>query len=368
MGAGDEGERRSMNGFWGADTEALRSVGSVYVRRAELLSDLETSLGSLIDAVEWTGEDAEAFRADWTGRVRPGMQDHYVELRHEARRLLQHADEQDAASAPDGPGGMSGPDGFLPIIADNLMKWLDLAADGPGGTTDEGLLDGLDGEFAELLRQVLSTSEGRAAFLGSLLGSLFGGLLAELIGRALELGMALQNLLTGLSAAAGLGALIGQAPLEGAAPEVADTQPASGAAGANSGEAASGEPGGGSGSGESAGPGGGGESSGGSGSGSGSGSGGGGEGSDSAGADAGAEPAADGSPKGTQGQVASETLSAGGFYGRIESSGDEAGGSLLERLLEMIGDLVSADGSGVASHASSIGHDIGQAGLDAPRS
>ena len=97
-----------MSGFWGADTEALRSMGAASVRRAETLADLESMLASRIDAMEWTGEDAEAFRADWAGKVRPGMQDCFVELRQHARRLLNHAEEQEHASGPDSIGGAPG--------------------------------------------------------------------------------------------------------------------------------------------------------------------------------------------------------------------------------------------------------------------
>ncbi|QNN82760.1 hypothetical protein H3H54_02295 [Brachybacterium sp. Z12] len=60
-----------MNGFWGADTEALRTMGTVCSRRAEALADLETLLTSTIDNIEWIGEDADRFRADWSGIVRP---------------------------------------------------------------------------------------------------------------------------------------------------------------------------------------------------------------------------------------------------------------------------------------------------------
>src|SRR5699024_9603785 len=41
------------------------------------------------------------------GGVRTGLQDQEFELRLRARRLAQHADEQDAVSAPDG-GGLGG--------------------------------------------------------------------------------------------------------------------------------------------------------------------------------------------------------------------------------------------------------------------
>ena len=44
-----------MNGFWGADAEALRTMGMVCARRAELLDELEGRLSAVIDTVVDTG-------------------------------------------------------------------------------------------------------------------------------------------------------------------------------------------------------------------------------------------------------------------------------------------------------------------------
>ncbi|QNN82761.1 hypothetical protein H3H54_02300 [Brachybacterium sp. Z12] len=84
-------------------------------------------------------------------------------------------------------------------MAEGVLR--DLLDGGPGGQR---------GPFAELLREVLSTPEGRAAFLGSFLGTLLGGLLADMITRAIGTGMALENLLTGLGLGGGLSNLIGE--------------------------------------------------------------------------------------------------------------------------------------------------------------
>lgn len=338
-----------MNGFWGADTEALRTMGTVYSRRAEALADLETLLTSTIDNLEWIGEDADRFRADWSGVVRPSLQDQGVELRQRARRLVQHADEQEEASAPDGPmggagggGGWSSPGEFLRDVAamtDGALR--DLLGGGPGGQR---------GPFAELLREVLSTPEGRAAFLGGSLGSLLGGLLADMITRAIGMGMALENLLTGLGLGGGLGNLIGESgQLMPQDALQAEPSPAEG------GQAA-----GGGGGPEAAGGGSGGEASGGSGGGRGA------EAGAETGADAGEAGApASGRPMGFQGLEDGPAQSAGsGPSGRYVAEGVEEPRSLLERLLEMLGDAV---GPGTGS-ASSIGEDIGSSGLGGPRS
>lgn len=365
-----------MNTFWGADTEALRTMGTVYSRRAEALADLETLLTSSIDNIEWIGEDADRFRADWSGIVRPSLQDQEVELRQRARRLAQHADEQEAASAPDGPlsgigggggsaGGWSSPGEFLRDVlgvVDGMLR---------------GAGDGQDGPFAELLREVLSTPEGRDAFLGAFLGSLLGGLLADMIRSALGMGIALESLLTGLGLAGGLGNLIGESgqisPQEslGAenAPAVAEQAgEQSGAASGASGDSSGGDSAAGGGGGESAGGAGGGSGSGGgSGGGSGSGSGGGGAGAGSGG-DAGAAAeggtegtasgdSAEGRPIGFQGLENGAAQSAGsGSAARIENEGDQEPSSLLERLLEMLGDAFEPGTGSGAVIGDSIGH------------
>jgi hypothetical protein len=347
-----------MNGFWGADTEALRTMGAVCARRADALSDLERMLSSTIENLEWIGEDADRFRAEWSGVVRSGLQDQEVELRHRARRLAQHADEQEEASSPDGPvlgggGGWTSPGAFLREVVDLTGSVLDglLGRDGGAG--------GQDGPLAALLREVLSTPEGRAAFLGAFLGTLLGGLLAEMVSRAIGLGTALQDLLPGLGVAGGLSTLIGESTL---VPAVGADEPAAAQSGATSGDASGadgaasvGEPGGGSGA----------ESGGGSGTGGGSGGGESGAGADGAGgAEAGQDgPAAAGAtgPRATEAGAGQTLGSSSGD--RIQVQGDEGPRSLLERLLDMLGDAIDSGAVGGAA----IGDEIGSAGLGGPR-
>ena len=385
-----------MNGFWGADTESLRTMGSVYARRAEMLSDLESLLASTIDNIEWTGEDAERFRADWTGAVRPGLQDQQIELRYQARRLTQHADEQETASAPDsgllrGGGGGAMPQEFLQDIAQRAD---DLLGDllGGGGLGGAGR-DGQAGSFAELLRELLRTPEGRDAFLGAFLGSLLGGVLVDMLTRAALLGMGLDSLLTELGAGGGLSNLIGESAL-GAGPgePTAEQSPPqgdqSGDPGASSGAPGEGDPGGAApeADGSSDGPVSGGSGSGGAGSGSGSGSGegaeggsgsgsgggatsGGGGGAGGAGDALGATGAADGSTAGgadapsagspmTLHGIESQPLTDGSFSsGRIAAE-EDGSTTLLERLLAMLEDLIAPGDTGAAG----VGEQIGFAG------
>ena len=94
-----------MNAFMGADTEALRTMGTVCARRAELLADLVTHLAATVDGVEWIGEDADRFRADWTGRGVVGQ----VAV---GRRL-----DRDRATGAAGAGDRAAPAGAPPAAA-----------------------------------------------------------------------------------------------------------------------------------------------------------------------------------------------------------------------------------------------------------
>lgn len=89
-----------MNGFQGADPEALRHQGAAVASGAGRIEDLALRLGALIESVAWTGPDADSFRADWSARVRPGLLERGEHLRSEARALNAHGEEQDRASAP----------------------------------------------------------------------------------------------------------------------------------------------------------------------------------------------------------------------------------------------------------------------------
>ena len=361
-----------MNGFWGADAEALRTMGAVCARRAELLDELEGRLSAVIDTVEWVGEDAERFRADWSGSVRPGLQDRGLELRQQARRLAQHAEEQEVASSPDSFGGpWSSPGEFLADMARMAQGMLpDLLGGGSGPA----------GRFADLLREALATPEGRAALLGAFLGSLLGGLLADLVLRGLALGMLLEELLAGLGAGGGLGNLIGE---EGRLGEGSRGGEAGGGAGAESGSESAGDSGAGSestggsggassGAGESASGGAGGESGGGAGGGSSSGGGSGGGGAEGAGGaeasgggagESAGESVAAGGALGLQGLVDGPAQSAGSLpAGRLEAPGAEEPGTLFERLVAMIGEMLGGASGGDAPSprgASAIGEGIG---------
>jgi hypothetical protein len=346
-----------MNGFWGADTDALRTMGSVCARRADLLDELEGMLSATIDGVEWVGEDAERFRAEWSGTVRTGLQDRSVELRQQARRLAQHAEEQETASSPDSPDGLGGPwSSPGQLLADVSRLAQDVLRDLLGGGA---AAPGADGRLAEgaldaLLREVLRTPEGRAAFLGAFLAHLLGGLLAELVRSGLALGI-----------------LIGEAGRTGeSGADAAGSEGASGSGGDPASGDASGSGGAGGGGGAESGSGSG-SGSGGGGSSSGSSEGGGSDPSGPSGAsDAeGGTAGAEATPRGVQGLVDGPEKTPGSHpAGRLDNGGDEEPGTLFERLIAMIGEMLGggagtagagAGTSGGARGTAAIGDGIG---------
>ncbi|MGO1286400.1 MAG: hypothetical protein ACTH0H_11005 [Brachybacterium sp.] len=94
-----------MTPFWGAQPDLLRELGSAMSSNSSRLSELFTTLdGSVLQQENWTGSDAEAFRAIYTGTVRPAVASLTSELSARSALLASEADQQDAASASDGSG------------------------------------------------------------------------------------------------------------------------------------------------------------------------------------------------------------------------------------------------------------------------
>lgn len=89
-----------MSGFYGADTEQLRSFGDQVNSGATRLSDMASQLASQVMSVEWVGSDADSFRDDFSARV-SGLFESAQELMNGRRQEVgKHADEQDEASDP----------------------------------------------------------------------------------------------------------------------------------------------------------------------------------------------------------------------------------------------------------------------------
>lgn len=95
-----------MAGFYGADTEQLRSHAEVLRRKAQRIVELRQSLEPLVmNESMWVGTDADSFRQTWTGQTSQLFDLRSQDLADRGSQLEQHADEQDTASGTGGGGG-----------------------------------------------------------------------------------------------------------------------------------------------------------------------------------------------------------------------------------------------------------------------
>lgn len=104
-----------MSGFYGADTEQMRSHAQLLKDRATTLKDLHARLEPLVmDESAWMGADADSFREQWRGQT-AGQFDRVGEgLTDRSGDLETHAEQQDEASTAEGED--SG--GFLDFLKD----------------------------------------------------------------------------------------------------------------------------------------------------------------------------------------------------------------------------------------------------------
>lgn len=96
-----------MTGFYGADTEALRTLAARFRDGGQRIEELRDALApAVLDEGSWTGPDADAFRATWTSAVQPRLGSVIGEVTRRDPDLVREADEQDTVSEDD--GGRSG--------------------------------------------------------------------------------------------------------------------------------------------------------------------------------------------------------------------------------------------------------------------
>ncbi|ASK65101.1 hypothetical protein CFK39_03825 [Brachybacterium avium] len=101
-----------MNGFMGADTEALRAHSERVAQQAQALLSLRDTLEPLVMNEEiWRGTDAESFRESWSSGASTLFQLRSEELTGRVQDLREHAEEQDAVSSEGGEGGSDGSTG-----------------------------------------------------------------------------------------------------------------------------------------------------------------------------------------------------------------------------------------------------------------
>lgn len=101
-----------MSGFWGGDTEQMRTYRQLLSHRSAAISTLRAQLEPVVlNEGVWTGTDADRFREQWRSSTSPMFDGIEQMLGARGHELEQHAQEQDEAS---GLGGDSAPSGPLP--------------------------------------------------------------------------------------------------------------------------------------------------------------------------------------------------------------------------------------------------------------
>lgn len=137
-----------MSGFFGGDTVLMREHSAACAGSAQRLSELIEAATSAIGSVTWTGPDADAFRDGWQVGPQSRALSTAEQLQDLARRLEEHAEEQDEASSGDGGGlldligdlyGYPMPFSFpipglpfTPSVIDRINDALDPGTGGPG--------------------------------------------------------------------------------------------------------------------------------------------------------------------------------------------------------------------------------------------
>lgn len=151
-----------MNDFWGMDTAQLREHADRLLSASEQLRRLRSGLDATVQAVSWTGPDAEAFRQSWRRGASDRLELVAAELQGFEGQAQGEADEQDGASEPDGAatGPAQNPStlpaqepdttsrGYLhednPWLPDWLERPLEGTASGVAGIVSDGIGRGFD--------------------------------------------------------------------------------------------------------------------------------------------------------------------------------------------------------------------------------
>ncbi len=123
------------DGMVGADADMLSVTGRQFVRSSAALIGHRDQLASMFASASWTGADAEHSRADWNAVGSPALARTSRFVESLGNRLLEHAAEQQGASAIGQAGArMPGAIGFGPWrhgdLLDDFRELVDEVLDG----------------------------------------------------------------------------------------------------------------------------------------------------------------------------------------------------------------------------------------------
>ncbi|ATG53510.1 hypothetical protein CFK41_01005 [Brachybacterium ginsengisoli] len=151
-----------MSGFQGMDPEDARGHAELLLTGSRRIIDLHAEITAHVHGVDWAGPDRESFVQDWSGRIGPQVSTLGERLQHLGFDLGAEADQQDAASEPDGDGG-GDPESLLP---DGVTDFLDRLDEGLRGLP-EGIQRLIpDTPWAEMIAGgVVDLAEGAESLL-----------------------------------------------------------------------------------------------------------------------------------------------------------------------------------------------------------
>lgn len=88
-----------MNAMKGMAVEEVRRMAQMLADAADEITTITQELTTGLDDVDWTGPDADRFRAQWEGDMVPALQDVAHAVSELGTRAESNASQQDATSS-----------------------------------------------------------------------------------------------------------------------------------------------------------------------------------------------------------------------------------------------------------------------------
>lgn len=88
-----------MSSMLGMDIAAVRNLAGQLMAKADEIETIANTLTTQLDAAQWIGPDATAFRGDWVSVHRAQLTTVANALRDASNRATNNANQQEQASA-----------------------------------------------------------------------------------------------------------------------------------------------------------------------------------------------------------------------------------------------------------------------------